>query len=606
MDGIVWRGENLGLVSNIIMFVAYWLAVSIQIFEGYRNKLPLFKWIVLVAVVNFSFLLGCKFFSFSKADWIQMFSLGQLLLTNEKTALGGLVFAGLTLLALVWLFKFGKIAFDAFAISTPVGLAIQKVSCLLVGCCFGEPTNLLFGIRYTRGTLPYNKHLIDDIIQFGDSASHKIHPVQAYEIIGLFLIVLILISLRKRIRIMGNLLILSMALISALKFLVLFFRDRAANAISDYEVLGVSSVQLGTMAVSLMLIFIFCLRGGLKSTLNYQEKNNDGLLSPIMVFCIFVLAISYYRNWLNFDEYIIAISLCVPIFILFTKVLFQQFNEKHYSTKLIGIFIVLVAIMGQTVPGEQKDSVKTHHSVKLGNGFGQFENKALYKSYVAPSECQDGGMVTNAKDFEQKYNFYGAGYSYTRYNYADNIKTHFNLATSFGSNSETGIVNGPHNSDYYAFVTPGIDLDFNAIGIGFGFSAGKIPVPVGKEIINSIPTTAIKKAVITPSFNFRLGRSNIFCLKYHYYNNFPASYPGFNHKLEIGSGFGLKNDFAFQLGTNLHDPYVSLYIPIQNRVVIESMYLWKGRLRQSRLQHFNIGLHYRFGHKTVALNQEKQ
>jgi len=97
----------------------------------------------------------------------------------------------------------------------PLGFAIQRVACLLNGCCFGLPTNLPWGIVYDQ-TAPAFRF-------FGNT---PIHPTQAYLLIGNLIIFLILLKLEKikdnieSINFDGSLFFIFLALYSAENFFI--------------------------------------------------------------------------------------------------------------------------------------------------------------------------------------------------------------------------------------------------------------------------------------------------------------------------------------------------------------------------------------------------
>jgi len=62
--------------------------------------------------------------------------------------------------------------------------AIGRIGCFSVGCCYGKPTNSIFGVYFPVGTNPY----IDGIRE-------KVHPTQLYEA---FFLVFLFFGLRSR------------------------------------------------------------------------------------------------------------------------------------------------------------------------------------------------------------------------------------------------------------------------------------------------------------------------------------------------------------------------------------------------------------------------
>lgn len=108
--------------------------------------------------------------------------------------------------------KFRKVSFwklsDLVGPSIILGQAIGRLGCFLNGCCFGVPTESIFGITFPKGSLP-------DITYNG----LPVHPTQAYEfglnIIGFF----VLWSIRRRIRFDGGLFLLYLMIYNCIRII---------------------------------------------------------------------------------------------------------------------------------------------------------------------------------------------------------------------------------------------------------------------------------------------------------------------------------------------------------------------------------------------------
>lgn len=100
---------------------------------------------------------------------------------------------------------------DIFALPTLVGLMIHRIGCFLAGCCWGDIvsneatgsfapqiqtlpfiSNMVSGVQYPPGSLPYEQHMVLHLIEPGAMASLPVVPVQLYEA-ALLLIVLLLL-----------------------------------------------------------------------------------------------------------------------------------------------------------------------------------------------------------------------------------------------------------------------------------------------------------------------------------------------------------------------------------------------------------------------------
>jgi len=149
---------------------------------------------------------------------------------------GGLVFHGgliaCILVGLLYLkrhhlraWKFADILAPALAL----GQGIGRIGCLMAGCCYGKETACPLAIRFTdpNSLAPLNV---------------SIHPTQIYESIGTLLIFAILLGVRKKKSFEGQIFWLYVALYSALRFTIDFFRGDEArtffNTLSLTQVLG--------------------------------------------------------------------------------------------------------------------------------------------------------------------------------------------------------------------------------------------------------------------------------------------------------------------------------------------------------------------------------
>lgn len=98
---------------------------------------------------------------------------------------------------------------DLIAPSVILGQAIGRLGCFLNGCCFGVPTESVFGMVFSDGSL-------------ADIAYHglAVHPAQLYEMAlnlsGFF----ILWSIRKRVKFKGGLFLIYLMMYSVIRLIV--------------------------------------------------------------------------------------------------------------------------------------------------------------------------------------------------------------------------------------------------------------------------------------------------------------------------------------------------------------------------------------------------
>lgn len=146
----ITRGSALGIVRERTADVIFWTAIAGLV--GSR---------ALYIVLNPTQFDGWR-------TWV-----------NLRT--GGLVFYGALLVGLpVAALLMRRYAMpwrpmmDVFATALPIGHGLSRLGCLMAGCCYGQPTDLPWGVVYTHPYAP-GPHDV------------ALHPTQAYEAVWLLI-----------------------------------------------------------------------------------------------------------------------------------------------------------------------------------------------------------------------------------------------------------------------------------------------------------------------------------------------------------------------------------------------------------------------------------
>lgn len=142
------------------------------------------------------------------------------------------VFYGGLLLAVVAAFWFMRrhrmplwTTCDAFAPGIALGQAVGRIGCLLAGCCYGEPTDLPWGVTFTDPIAAAN---------VGTPLDVAVHPTQLYESGAVLAIMGILLVLERRGRMFPGQLFWSYLLLYPLaRFAIEFFRGDPRGTVFD-------------------------------------------------------------------------------------------------------------------------------------------------------------------------------------------------------------------------------------------------------------------------------------------------------------------------------------------------------------------------------------
>lgn len=118
----------------------------------------------------------------------------------------------------------------------PFGHCLGRVGCFCGGCCFGSPTDCIFGVVFPEGSNPYNFY----------GGAVKIHPTQLYEAVFLLILGIFLLTYGKK-----DALPLYLILYGAVRSFIEFFRndDRGGVGLplSPAQLISIILIVLGAL-----------------------------------------------------------------------------------------------------------------------------------------------------------------------------------------------------------------------------------------------------------------------------------------------------------------------------------------------------------------------
>jgi phosphatidylglycerol---prolipoprotein diacylglyceryl transferase len=160
---------------------------------------------------------------------------------------GGTFYGGITggVLTVLFYTHFQKMpllpTLDCCMAAVPLGHSIGRLGCFMAGCCFGKPTDVAWGVKFTN---PVAAQLA------GTPLGVHLHPTQLYEAALEFLNFLFLIWLGKRQRFNGEILGTYMILYGFERGILEFFRGDPGRTMMFHD-----SISLMQVA-SIIMIFI--------------------------------------------------------------------------------------------------------------------------------------------------------------------------------------------------------------------------------------------------------------------------------------------------------------------------------------------------------------
>ncbi len=140
---------------------------------------------------------------------------------------------------------------DAFAPGIAIGNFFGRQGCFAAGCCWGKPTDLPWGVKFTElgheiTGVPIDAHL---------------HPTQLYESFAMLLVFLFLLWLHKRKRFSGQVILAYALLYSIIRFAIEFVRDDPRGDVFGLTSLtGLSTSQLISLVIGITALIMLIVR----------------------------------------------------------------------------------------------------------------------------------------------------------------------------------------------------------------------------------------------------------------------------------------------------------------------------------------------------------
>lgn len=140
---------------------------------------------------------------------------------------------------------------DACAPGIALGNVLGRLGCFSAGCCWGKPTNLPWGVRFTE--------LGHEVT--GVPIDARLHPTQLYESFAMLIVFFFLIWLHRRKKFSGQVILAYIAIYAAVRFVIEFVRDDPRGDILRLTTLtGLSTSQIIGLIVGVGAIVLLIIR----------------------------------------------------------------------------------------------------------------------------------------------------------------------------------------------------------------------------------------------------------------------------------------------------------------------------------------------------------
>lgn len=596
---MILRIDHPQFFYDLFYQLSFLVVIMIFLIEGSRRNLPWISLLLVAVTTRFFVITGSKLAGINAEDvnfFIQHFSFPP---EHAKNMAGALLF-GLIGLGLAKLFLRIKYPIlDVFAIATPFGMAIQRIGCLLAGCCFGAETSSPWGIQYGTNSPAFFHQFYSGRLNFSNELSLHIHPIPIYFIISSLFIGIILLRFRNYWKRPGSLALSGLVLILASWFVIEFFRDPLSNGtFLGAALFGLKRIQIIYLALIPVLVLIIFYREKIVIQKAIQIQENHPVHNSLYLVTVVALIFAT-RNWFTPIEFSALLFVLIPASVGVLVQIVRHFYTIQVRATVAFLMLLSFIIMGQTLPENEKTVYK---SLKFGYSGGNFDT---YHNIGTGTGCDRNSQ---SQDFHQKFRLIGLGYSITEEQNKQILE--YGINGYFGSHTELAMTSRIETNHKLAGVNPFVKYDIKWWGIGGGLHIGDLrftPFEWIEEKAATLPTTGTKQSPVLPQFYFRFGPRNIAFISYKFADQFPSPFPGMYQNLEVGSGFGLKNGFNLRVGSFFKGTYFAGTIPISNQLILEPLFemVSNSGSELSSQNQFSVGLHYHFGRKTQAVKSKE-
>lgn len=258
---------------GVFLALAFLGAIFVTVRLAERDGLPRERIYDLCLWLLLSSLIGSKILMFfTEPEYrehpLHFFSLD--FLRSGGVFYGGLLGAMLTgyILMRRWKLPWWKTA-DACAPGIALGNVLGRLGCFSAGCCWGKPTNLPWGVRFTE-----LGHQIT-----GVPTDAALHPTQLYESFAMLIAFFFLLRLHKRKKFSGQVILAYALIYSTVRFLIEFVRaDPRGDILGLTTLTGLSTSQMISIIVGIGGLILLLVRARRART---AQEIDDAASAPV-------------------------------------------------------------------------------------------------------------------------------------------------------------------------------------------------------------------------------------------------------------------------------------------------------------------------------------
>jgi len=445
-----------------------------------KSKFGFRDFAVIASTGMLTLLIGSKLVAFDNTQWAYLFREGSLPIENGQSTLGAIMGLMIGLWAAAKIIGKQESVLNLFAISLPLGIAVQGFACLSAGCCHGDLTSVPWGITYGPNTRAYTEQVQVGMIPSDALNSLAVHPNQFYTIIACIIIAIVVWRMQS---------FWKSAAGSFLFAIILYLSYRVIEGLAGYSLPSKELLGMSTLIWKVVILLLFSLilfirerTAKLSSQAISSERASDQYYNlKILALSFLSLTLSIQlADWFTSDQRTIILMIVFPLcgIVMLEKLIEILISFKHLKPGLaVMVAMVLMSQTADVPPG----TPNSYTSINLTSTFGKFGMDHTFNERIVQDPyCDDGPYWTGDHiGYKHKYIAGGIGLNRKIY-YNERQSTLLSLNIYAGREEETVIESSssikppPIFKNALWSINPAVQYDTKHIGFGLGLSIGNV------------------------------------------------------------------------------------------------------------------------------------
>ena len=443
-----------------------------------KSKFGFRDFAVIASAGILTLIIGSKLAAFDSTQWAYLISESNLPIENNKNTIGAILGLMIGLWAAAKLLGKKESVLNLFAVSLPLGIGVQGLSCLSAGCCHGDLTSVSWGITYGPNTRAYTEQVQVGMIPSDALTSLPVHPNQIYTMLACIIMAIVVWKMRAFWKSTAG---------SFIFAIILYLSYRVIEGLAGYslpskELLGMSTL-IWKVAILLFFTLVLFIRERISKPSSQAKSSNP---TPDQYYNLKLMAIAFLSltlsiqlaDWLTSVERALILVIVFPlcVIVMLEKSIEMLISFKHLKPGIaVMVAMVLMSQTADVPPG----TPKSYTSINLTSTFGKFDMDHTFNEKLT-SDC-NGEPYWTGKEVGYKHKYAAGGIGINRKVFHNERQSTLLSLNIYGGREEENPIYNQYDSiisptykNTLWSINPAVQYDAKNIGLGLGIAFGNV------------------------------------------------------------------------------------------------------------------------------------